>query len=146
MSQDQAAKVEQTKDAAAEAIEDTKDAAAEAIENAKERAAEAAAQAENEMADKAGSAKAAVADGLRTAGDKVGALADTEGVVGDVAEKVSEGLTHASEWVAQRDPEAMLTEAKSFAKRKPWLVAGIAVRALVVLNGLTRALTGGRRR
>ena len=99
-------------------VTETKDAATEATDNAKERAA----------------------------GDKVAALSDTDGVVGDVAEKVSEGLTHASEWVAGRDPESMLTEAKSFAKRKPWVTAGIAVGALLVLNRITRALTGGGRR
>ncbi|MBO3662818.1 hypothetical protein [Microbacterium stercoris] len=127
-------------------VTETKDAATEAIDNAKERAAEAATQAENDLKGKAGGAQHAVADGLRAAGDKVAALSDTDGVVGDVAEKVSEGLTHASEWVAGRDPESMLTEAKSFAKRKPWVTAGIAVGALLVLNRITRALTGGGRR
>ena len=135
MSQDQTPQVEETKKAAAAAVED-----------AKQRATAAATQAEQSMTSKAGTAQNAVADGLRTAGDKLGSLGENEGVVGDLAEKASEGLAHASEWVAKRDPDAMLTDVKTFAKRKPWVAAGIAVGALMVLNRITRALTGGSKK
>ncbi|GAB3274935.1 hypothetical protein B5M43_003490 [Microbacterium sp. MEC084] len=120
--------------------------AAATVEEAKERAAEAAAKAEDELTDQAATGQHKVAEGLRTAGDKVGSLSQKEGVVGDLAGKASEGLKQASDWVSQRDPETMMTEAKSFAKRKPWVVAAIGAVALMVLNRLTRAATGGRKK
>lgn len=87
-----------------------------------------------------------VAEGLRTAGEKVASLGGGEGVVGDIAGKASEGLKHASDWVSEQDAGAMLTETKSFVRRKPWVAAAIGVGALMVLNKLTRAITGGGKR
>ncbi|MBF0815993.1 hypothetical protein E4U02_06195 [Microbacterium paludicola] len=87
-----------------------------------------------------------VAEGLRTAGEKVASLAGSEGVVGDIAGKASEGLKHASDWVSEQDAGAMLTETKSFVRRKPWVAAAIGVGALMVLNKLTRAITSGGKR
>jgi ElaB/YqjD/DUF883 family membrane-anchored ribosome-binding protein len=87
-----------------------------------------------------------VAEGLRTAGEKVASLAGSEGVVGDIAGKASDGLKHASDWVSEQDAGAMLTETKSFVRRKPWVAAAIGVGALMVLNKLTRAITGGGKR
>ncbi|WP_345752178.1 hypothetical protein [Microbacterium rhizophilus] len=86
-----------------------------------------------------------VAEGLRQAGEKVEALAPNDGVAKDLADKASAGLKHASEWVSEQDAGAALTEAKSFVRRKPWVAAGIAVGALLVLNRITRALTGGKK-
>ncbi|MFL0411615.1 hypothetical protein ACH0AH_10610 [Microbacterium paludicola] len=87
-----------------------------------------------------------VAEGLRTAGEKVASLAGSEGVVGDIAGKASDGLKHVSDWVSEQDAGAMLTETKSFVRRKPWVAAAIGVGALMVLNKLTRAITGGGKR
>ncbi len=94
----------------------------------------------------AGGGKQRVVDGLRAAGDRVRSLADGDGVVGDLAGKASQGIKQASEWVADRDPQAMLTEAKSFARRKPWVTAGVAAVALMLANKATRAFTGGSKR
>lgn len=127
----------------------TDEAAAEAeakVEEAKDRAREAAANAEDAAKHGAATGQHKVADGLRTAGDKVASLAEGEGVVSDLAGKASDGLKQASEWVSTRDPDAMMTQAKSFARRKPWVVAGIAAVALVVLNKITRSLTGGSKK
>lgn len=120
--------------------------AAATVEEAKERAADAAAKAEAELQDGGAAPQHAVADGLRTAGEKIGSFAKGEGMVSDLAGKASAGLGQASEWVSQRDPEAMLTEAKSFARRKPWVVAAAGAVALMVLNRLTRAATGSKRK
>lgn len=87
-----------------------------------------------------------VAEGLRTVGEKVASLAGGEGVVGGIAGKASEGLKHASDWVSEQDAGAMLTESKSFVRRKPWVAAAIGVGALMMLNKLTRAITGGGKR
>ncbi|WP_203137028.1 hypothetical protein [Microbacterium sp. JZ31] len=83
-----------------------------------------------------------VADGLRTAGEKVESLAPADGVAKEIADKASAGLKQAGDWVSERDAGAMLTDAKSFVKRKPWAATAIGVGALVLL----RTLTGGKGR
>ncbi|GAB2509752.1 hypothetical protein GCM10027064_03920 [Microbacterium petrolearium] len=129
--------------ASAEAAAASEDAAAKA-EEVKEQASETAAKAEAGMKDQAATGQHRVAEGLRAAGDKVGSLAEGEGVVSGVAGKASQGLKQASEWVSNRDPDTMLTRAKSFARRKPWVVAGIGAAALLVLNTLRKAVSGKR--
>ena len=83
-----------------------------------------------------------VAEGLRTVSEKVESLAPADGVAKEIADKASAGLRQAGDWVSERDAGAMLTDAKSFVKRKPWAAAAIGVGALFLL----RTLTGSKRR
>ncbi|MER7797454.1 hypothetical protein [Microbacterium sp. NPDC096154] len=87
------------------------------------------------------SAQHVVADGLRTVGEKVSALAEGDGVVSGLAGKAAAGLNQASSWVADSDPEAMLTQAKSMARRKPWVAAAGVIGLLMV----ARRITGGKK-
>lgn len=147
---------EEAKQAAAEAAGTTRadteqagaaarEEAAATVEEAKERAQEAADSAQDAAENVASAAshqanasQLKIAEGLRTAGDKVGSLAEGEGVVSDLAGKASQGLKQAGDWVSERDPEAMLTEAKTYAKNKPWVVAAAGGVALLLLRAMTR--------
>lgn len=65
---------------------------------------------------------------------------DTPGLAADLVRQVSERADSAASWLDARDPGSLLSEVKSYARRKPGTFIAAAAIAGVVAGRLTRAL------
>ncbi|GGH42561.1 hypothetical protein [Microbacterium album] len=124
--------------AAREKAKAASEQAESATDEAKDRIQDAGATADGELKDRLETGQGRVAGGLRTAGEKLGAMAPEDGVARDLADKASAGLNQASSWVSGKDASAMVDEAKSFVRRKPWVAAAGAVAGLFLLSRIAR--------
>ena len=101
------------------------------------------AQTQRELKDQAQVQQHRVAVGLRSVSDELQSMtanAQNPGLAADLLNQVSTRLSGAASWLGDRDPSAVLSEVKSFARRRPGtFIIGAAV--LGILAGrLTRAL------
>lgn len=120
-----------------------KDEAATVVAEVKVQAKDLFTQTRQELADQAATQQQRVAVGLRSVSDELGAMAanaDGAGVAGDLVRQVSSRLSAASTWLGDRDPSAVLTEVKRFARRRPGTFILAAAVAGIVVGRLTRAL------
>lgn len=120
-----------------------KDEASTVISEAKVQAKDLYAQTQRELKDQAGTQQQRIAVGLRSVSDELGSMAansDGSGVASDLVQQASSRLSAASTWLADRDPSAVLTEIKRYARRKPGTFILVAAVAGAVVGRLTRAL------
>ena len=101
------------------------------------------AQTQRELKDQAQVQQHRAAAGLRSVSDELDSLtanAQNPGLAVDLLNQVSTRLSGAASWLGDRDPSAVLSEVKSFARRKPGtFIIGAAVLGIVA-GRLTRAL------
>lgn len=122
-----------------------KDEAAGVAREAKSQAKDLYAQTQAELKDQAGRQQQRVASGLRSLGDELGSMAsssESQGLASDLVRQVSERAGGAASWLDARDPGSLLSEVKSYARRKPGTFIAAAAIAGVVAGRLTRALAG----
>lgn len=120
-----------------------KDEASSVAHEAKTQAADLYQQARHELTDQASQQQERIASGLRSLGDQLGSMArnsDDNGIAGDLVQRVSERVSGAASWLSSRDPSMVLSDLKSFARRRPGAFIGGALVAGVLAGRLTRAL------
>jgi hypothetical protein len=113
---------------------------------AKYQAKQLYAQTKNQLRDQAGTQQQRAAAGLRSMGDELRSLANGEapqssGLATDLVRQASTRVSSAASWIGDRDPEQLLYEVKSFARRRPAVFIGLAAVAGIIAGRLTRALT-----
>jgi len=101
------------------------------------------AQTQRELKDQAQVQQQRAAVGLRSVSDELQSMtanAENPGLAADLLNQVSTRLSSAASWLGDRDPSAVLSEVKSFARRKPGtFIIGAAILGIVA-GRLTRAL------
>jgi hypothetical protein len=120
-----------------------KDEAVTVVEEARSQAKDLYAQTQRELKDQADTQQQRIAVGLRSVGDELSSMAassDGSSVAGDLVQQVSGRLSAAATWLGDRDPSAVLTEVKRFARRRPGTFILAAAVAGIVVGRLTRAL------
>lgn len=120
-----------------------KDEAAAVVGEAKVQAKDLFGQTRQELTAQATTQQQRIAVGLRSVSDELGSMAanaDGGGVASDLVQQVSSRLSAASTWLGDRDPAAVLTEVKRFARRRPGTFILAAAVAGIVVGRLTRAL------
>lgn len=135
------------KDTAAEQAKDVlgtaKHEVASVAGEAKAQAKDLFAQTQRELADQANTQQQRVAGGLRSVSDELDSMASSSsgtGIAADLVQQVSSRLSAASTWLGDRDPAAVLSEVKRYARRKPGTFILAAAVVGVVAGRLTRAL------
>ncbi|MFS0713077.1 hypothetical protein ABC195_04280 [Microbacterium sp. 2P01SA-2] len=127
-------------------VDTAKQEAASVASEAKSQAKQVYAQTKQQLTEQAASQQQRVADGLRSIGDELDSLAqnsENPGIATDLVRQVSSRVSGASDWLSQRDPGSLVSEVKSFARRKPGVFIAGALIAGVVAGRLTRALAEG---
>ena len=100
-------------------------------------------QTQSELKDQAAAQQKRVASGIRSLSDEFGSMADkseSQGVASDLAHQASTRAAGIADWLEQRDPAALLSEVKSFARRRPGVFIAVAAVAGVVAGRLTRSV------
>ncbi len=129
-------------------VDTAKAEAASVASEAKSQVKTLYAQTKSELRDQAGKQQRRAAEGLRAAGDELNALASgtpapSSGIATDLVRQASTRVSGLASWLDNRDPEALLAEVKSYARRRPGMFIGIALVAGVLAGRLTRALAEG---
>ncbi|MCT1364704.1 MULTISPECIES: hypothetical protein [unclassified Microbacterium] len=120
-----------------------KDEAATVVGEAKTQAKDLYAQTQRELSEQANTQQQRLAGGLRSVSDELGSMASNSegsGVASDLVQQVSGRLSDAASWLSDRDPGAVLTEVKRYARRKPGTFILAAAIGGIVVGRLTRAL------
>ena len=125
-------------------VADTAKGEAKAVaQEVKYQAKDLYAQTQRELKDQAQVQQHRAAVGLRSVSDELRSMtanAENPGLAADLLNQVSTRLSGAASWLGDRDPSAVLSEVKSFARRKPGtFIIGAAILG-VVAGRLTRAL------
>jgi len=127
-------------------VETAKEEAATVAAEAKSQAKSLYAQTQRELRDQAGKQQQRAADGLRSAGEELRVMASSTpspGLATDLVRQAASRVSGAASWLGDRDPDSLLAEVKSFARRKPGVFIGIAVLAGIAAGRLARALAEG---
>ena len=101
-------------------------------------------QAQSELTDQAATQQQRAAAGLHSVGDQLTAMAgasDQPGMATDLAQQAGDKAHQFAGWLENRDPGAVLTELRSFARQRPGVFFAIALGAGVVAGRLARGLT-----
>lgn len=120
-----------------------KDEASSVVGEAKMQAKDLYAQTQRELRDQANTQQQRLATGLRSVGDELGSMAsnsDGSGIAADLVQQASGRVSAAANWLGDRDPGAVLTEVKRYARRKPGTFILAAAIGGVIIGRLTRAL------
>ncbi len=127
---------------AKQTAETAKDQAANVAGEAKYQAKDLLGQARSEARQQAHGQQQRAAQGLRTAADQLGSMAQNadNGYAQQLVQNVSERAQSAASWLEQRQPSDLLDEVRSFAARRPGLFIGIAVGAGILAGRLTKGL------
>ena len=103
-----------------------------------------AGQAQAELSDQAKAQQVKLAGGLHSVGDQLKSMAeksDQPGVATDLAHQVAGKAHEFAGWLEDREPADLLTELRSFARRRPGRFLAAALAAGVVAGGLARGLS-----
>lgn len=86
------------------------------------------------------------AEGLHTLADQMQKMAQTSdgGVVTEVAQQAAERTRTVASWLDQHEPGDLLTEVRTFARRKPGVFLAGAVVAGVLAGRLTRSVIASK--
>lgn len=97
----------------------------------------------SELRDQAGVQQRRVAEGLRSVGGELSTMAENAdgGIAADLVRQASSRIEGVAGWIGDRDPGSLLTEVKTYARRKPGTFIAVAALAGLVAGRLTRALT-----
>jgi hypothetical protein len=120
------------------------DQAGRVADQAKRQARDVMGQAGTQVREQAGQQQRRIAENLRTMSDELSAMAEgshQQGTASDLARQASIRAGEVASWLEQRDPQALVEEVRSFARRRPGTFLAIAAAAGVVAGRLTRGLT-----
>ena len=144
VAKDQAAGVGQS---AADAGQHVAGVAKEEVQNVAGEAAHQAQQlldqARGELSEQAAQQQQRVAGGLRSLSRELDSMADgsqESGVATDLARQAATKAGEVAEWLERRDPNGLLDDVKSFARRRPGAFLAIALGAGLAAGRLTRGL------
>ncbi len=133
-------------DAGGQVMDTAKSETSEVIAHASQSARSLFDQARGELTDQAGTQQQRVAGGLHDLADQLtqmGESTDQSGLATSLVKQASDRARSTAEWMGQREPGDLLSEAQRFAARKPgtFLVAAAALGFLGAR--LTRGLAAG---
>lgn len=141
---ERAAEVKDTSVAAGQHVADVaKDELHKVGSETKQQAKDLYRQTQTELKDQAAAQQQRVATGIRSLSDEFGSMADkseTQGVASDLAHQAATRAAGVADWLEQRDPAALLSEVKSFARRRPGVFIAVAAVAGIVAGRLTRSV------
>ncbi|GGL85476.1 hypothetical protein GCM10011594_01430 [Nakamurella endophytica] len=103
-------------------------------------------QAQSELSSQASSQQQRLAGGLRTVSDQLRSMAQNSqesGVATDLAHQAAGRIGDIAGWLENRDPQGVLEEVRSFARRRPGAFLAIALGAGVIAGRLARGLKEG---
>lgn len=129
-------------------VETAKSEAAAVAHEAKNQARDLYAQTTQELREQASHQQTRVAEGLRSVGGELRAMADNSedgGIAADLVRQASTKVSAVAGWIGDRDPGSLLSEVKSYARRKPGVFIGVAALAGLAVGRLTRAMAEGAR-
>jgi len=134
------------KDAASNVAGTAKEQAGEVVQQTRTQVQQLLGQARTELSDQVHTQQKRTASGLRSLGDQLGAMAqgsDRPGPATDVAQQAADKAHQFASWLEARNPQGVLDEVRSFARRKPGVFLVAAVGAGVLSGRLTRGLSAG---
>jgi hypothetical protein len=134
------------KDAATKVAGTAKEQAGEVVQETRTQVKQLLGQAGTELSDQAHTQQKRAASGLRSLGDQLGAMAegsDRPGPATDVAQQVADKAHQLAGWLEARNPQGVLDEVRTFARRKPAVFLVAALGAGVLAGRLTRGLSAG---
>lgn len=122
-----------------------KDEASHVAHEAKSAARGLLSDARSQLTDQASTQKQRAADGLRSAGSQFSSMADSaeSGPASDVVRSLSRRVDSAATWLSDREPEDIVQDVRSFARRNTGLFLAIAAGIGVVAGRMARALREG---
>lgn len=113
---------------------------------AKARIGDLVAQSGRELSDQAATQQQRLADGLGSLGQDFSRMADADeggGIAGELVRRVAGHASTVSSWLADRDPQQLLQDITSFARRRPGTFIAVAAVTGVVVGRLSRAIAAG---
>jgi hypothetical protein len=103
-------------------------------------------QAKSDLASQAGAQQQKAAQGIHAISGQLRGMADApeqQGVASDLIRQAADRSASLAAWLENRDPGALLAEAKSFARRRPGAFLLLAAGAGLVAGRLGRSLQAG---
>jgi len=103
-------------------------------------------QAKSDLVSQAASRQQKAADGLQGISSQLHSMADApeqQGVASDLVRQAAERSASIATWLENRDPAALLEEARGFARRRPGAFLLLAAGAGLVAGRLGRSLQAG---
>lgn len=134
------------KDAAHQVAGTAKEQAGQVAQEAKIQVSQVMGQAQSELSDQAQTQTTKAASGLHSLGDQLAAMAqgsDQPGMATDVAQQAADRAHQFAGWLEDRDPQGVLEEVRSFARRKPGVFLVAALGAGVLAGRLARGMSAG---
>ncbi len=134
------------KEAGQQVADTAKEQAGEVVQEAKSQVKQIIGQAQSELSDQAQTQQTKAATGLHSLGDQLAAMAkgsEQPGMATDVAQQAADRAHQFADWLENRDPQGVLDQARSFARRKPGVFLVAALGAGVVAGRLARGMSAG---
>ncbi|MDQ1124810.1 hypothetical protein [Microbacterium trichothecenolyticum] len=132
--------------AAREVVETSAHEAAAVASETKARFGDLVSQTGRELSDQAAGQQKRLAAGLGSVGDDLSRMADADengGIAGDLVRRAAGHVSTVGSWLGDRDPQQLLHEVSSFARRRPGVFIAAAAIAGVVVGRLSRAIAAG---
>jgi len=137
-----------TKEATTQLASTAADQAKNVAGETKRQAQDLITQAGSQVQDQAAAQKDKASDGLRTVADELRSLAQGNGsqneMVTGLTQQFADKAQEIADWLEQRDPSALLDEARSLARRKPGTFLIGAALAGVLAGRMTRGVVSAR--
>jgi hypothetical protein len=144
VAKDEAAGVKETaKQAGSKVAQTASGQASEVAGEARRQARDLLQESRSELNDQASQQQHRAARGLRSLGEELHGMADgagQQGVASDLARQAAERTSALAAWLEDREPGALLDEARDFARRRPMAFLAIAAGAGVLAGRLGRGL------
>jgi hypothetical protein len=102
-------------------------------------------QAQSELRDQAGQQQQRLASGMHALSDELSSMAQNASqpaVAADLARQAAGRTRDMAQWLDGRDPEQLVEELKSFARRRPGAFLALAAATGLLAGRLTRGLAG----
>lgn len=134
------------KEAGQQVADTAKEQSSEVVLEAKSQVKEIVGQAQSELSDQAQTQQTKAASGLHSLGDQLAAMAkgsEQPGMATEVAQQAADRAHQFADWLENRDPQGVLDEARSFARRKPGVFLVAALGAGVLAGRLARGMSAG---
>lgn len=120
--------------------------AAAVASEAKAQLGDLVAQSGRELSDQASTQQQRLAEGLNSMGSDLSRMADADengGMAGDLVRRAAGHVSTIGSWLGDRDPQQVLKDVSSFARRRPGTFIAVAAIAGVVVGRLSRAIAAG---
>lgn len=132
------------KKAAQQVAGTAKEQAGQVAQEAKTQVKQVVGQAQSELSDQAQTQQTRAASGLHSLGDQLAAMArgsEQPGMATDVAQQAADRAHEFAGWLENRDPQGVLDDVRTFARRKPGMFLVAALGAGVLAGRLARGMS-----